>query len=118
MNTQPAELVEIWRNEAMALRRRGAEGQAMAVESCAEDLEQSTKEYELEELTLKQAASESGYSYSALQKQVADGRLRSVGGKHRPRIKRQDLPKKRRASRVKSDSPDLAGIVLGMGQLE
>src|SRR6266571_7269591 len=51
-------------------------------------------ERELEALTLEQAERESGYSYSALQKMVATGRLRNVGAPHRPRVQRGDLPKK------------------------
>ncbi len=43
-------------------------------ESYADELEEALREAELEALTLEAAASESGYSYSAIQKMVA-GRI-------------------------------------------
>ena len=70
---------------------------------------------EISTSTLEQAAVESGYSYSALQKMVADGELMNVGKKGAPRIRRGDLPKKaarpRRpvASPTSPSPPALAG---------
>lgn len=88
------ELAQTWHSEATLLRRRGAALQAEVLESCATDLEAWVREHDLEALTLEQAATESGYSYSALQKKVADGELTNVGKKHAPRIRRGDLPRK------------------------
>ena len=56
-----------WKTDAGVLRKRGAAVQAEALESCAADLGQTLQEWQNEELTLHQAAGESGYSYSALQ---------------------------------------------------
>lgn len=106
-------LAQRWRDDAALLRRRGAEAQAAAVESCASDLEEEDRRLSLEMLTLEQAEGESGYSYSALQKMVADGRLPNAGGPHRPRIRRCDLPKKPIPGREQAKGePDLASLVL------
>jgi len=100
---------ETWRSEATLLRRRGAHQQADVLESCAADLEAWLREHDLEALTLEQAAIESGYSYSALQKKVAGGELANVGKKHAPRIRRADLPRK--ATRLQTAN-DIAEVAL------
>ena len=64
-----------WREEAATLRRRGQEALASMAESFAEELETALREHNLEALTLEEAADESGYSYSALQKMVARDEL-------------------------------------------
>ena len=109
-----AALAEQWRGEAEVLRRRGAIAQAEVLESCAAELEASLRECELEALTLQEAAAESGYSYSALQKLVSSGELANVGERHRPRVRRGDLPRKARglSTRPRSGEPDLAAQVL------
>jgi hypothetical protein len=101
-----------WREEAQMLRRRGAEAQACVLEQCAEELEGALRESDLEALTLEQAAEESGYSYSALQKMVARDELENVGEKHKPRVRRGDLPRKARRTAHGDDDPDLAGMIL------
>jgi hypothetical protein len=83
-----------WRHEAEILRRRGALAQADALESCAAELEEFERERSLEALTLEQAAGESGYSYSALEKMVRRGELVNVGERGSPRLRRGDLPRK------------------------
>jgi len=106
-------LAQRWRDDAVLLRRRGAEAQATVLESCASDLEEEERRLSLETLTLEEAEGESGYSYGALQKMVADGRLPNAGGPHRPRIRRCDLPRKPSARREGAKGePDLASLVL------
>ena len=108
-----SDLAGRWRAEAAVLRRRGAEQHAAVLESCAADLEASARERDLEALTLEQAERESGYSYSALQKMVAAGRLRNAGEPHRPRVRRGDLPKKARPmAPIACAGPDLATRVM------
>jgi hypothetical protein len=97
-----------WRQEAAALRHRGIDDTARCVESCAEDLERGVREWELEALTLEEAAEESGYSYSALQKKVASGEIENVGNKGSPRIRRADLPRKSRGQ----EGRDIADTIL------
>ena len=108
------ELASRWRNEAEIFERRGAANQAATLKSCADELEQWMHERELEKLTLIQAAKESGYSYSALQKMVADGRLPNVGDKNRPRVRRGNLPQKPRrlGPAQENGGLDLAGTIL------
>jgi hypothetical protein len=107
-------LASQWRDEADTLRRRGAEVQAVALESCADELEEAYREHALAALTLTEASQESGYSYSALQKKVASGELPNVGTKNGPRVRRGDLPRKAgQLPRGLSDGePDLAGTIL------
>jgi len=106
----PTPLLEKWRADAAVLRQRGAERQAEALESCIEELLTWLREYEMETLTLQQAAEETGFSYSAMQKKVARGELPNAGGKNRPRVRRKDL-RATIASR-EPDEPDLAERVL------
>ena len=98
----PGILVARWRAEAEVLRRRGAESLATSLESCATELKEWAQRHQLELLTLEQASTESGYSYSALQHAVAEKRIENAGTPHRPRIRRADLPRK-----VQTDAPRL-----------
>jgi hypothetical protein len=101
------ELTLRWRAEATILRSRSAGVQAEVLESCAAELEAWQKEKDLEALTLEQAVTESGYSYSALQKKIAAGELKNVGTKGSPRVRRGDLPKK-----TKRDTGGIADRIL------
>src|SRR2546427_10392777 len=80
-----------WRSEAEILHRRGADEQAAVLESCVSEVEEGARLFSLEGLTLEQAATDSGYSYSALQKMVSDGTIPNVGKKGAPRLRRADL---------------------------
>jgi hypothetical protein len=107
------DLASRWLEDAAVLRRRGAEQHAAVLESCAADLDAWARERDLEALTLEQAERESGYSYSALQKMVAAGRLQNAGEPHRPRVRRGDLPKKVRSmAPAACAGPDLAHRVI------
>lgn len=109
------QIADGWRDDAETLRRRGAHAQAEAVESCVMDLEHAVREWELEELTLEQAAEESGYSYSAIQKKVRVGEIPNAGARGRPRIRRCDLPVLRQhpqRPRLETGEPDVAGEAL------
>jgi hypothetical protein len=101
-------LVSRWRGEADVLRARAAAMQAEVLESCAADLEVWFEEYALEALTLAQAAEESGFTYSALEKQVRKGNLPNAGTIGSPRVRRGDLPKK--GGRANNDG--LADLIL------
>ena len=106
-------LVQRWRDEVTLLRRRGADTQAVTLESCTSELEEEVRRLSIETLTLTQAGRESGYSYHALQKMLADGRLPNAGGRHRPRIRRADLPRKPSTGReMAKGEPDIASLVL------
>lgn len=97
-----------WREEAAILRRRKATDLAELLEDCATELEAEERERALEALTLEQAVSESGYTYSALQKMLAEGELPNAGKKGKPLVRRGDLPRKAR----RALTPDLANAVI------
>jgi hypothetical protein len=58
------------------------------------DLDQLERDAQLGSVTLKEAHLIGGYSIDHLQRLVASGELENVGRKHRPRIRRRDVPVK------------------------
>ena len=102
-----------WQGHAAILHRWGATAQAAAVELCASELEDEARAFSLESLSLGQAEEDSGFSYSALEKMVRNGRITNVGSPGQPRVRRGDLPKKPGGSREpRGGEPDLAELVL------
>lgn len=87
-------LVAEWRGTAKLLEECGASEQAKAFRKVAGELESASRQHVLQELTLEQAVSESGYTYSSLEKRLRSGELPNVGTKGKPRIRRGDLPTK------------------------
>lgn len=83
-----------WREEAETLRKRGAAAQAVAVESCADELTRELANLETEELTLTQAARVCGYSADHLGRLIRDGKIANAGRNNAPRVRRADLPRK------------------------
>ena len=92
-----AELVARWRSQAALLRDHGAQEAATTKERDADELDLALRQQLLEELTVAQAAAESGYSASQL-------RRRFPGQKT---IRRASLPRKGSVG-----GPDLAGTLL------
>lgn len=108
----PTDLVRIWRDEAAALERY-APGAAAAKRTDADQLEAALRDQDRELLNLKQASEVSGYSPDQLRRHVREGRLPNHGTKHRPRIRRGDLPRKPgRKPPEPGAGPDLAAEVL------
>ena len=111
----PVDLAADWRAEANELRRRfGAEEQALTLEACADDLDETWRIWQTEPLTLEEAAEESGYSYSSLEKRVRSGEIPNIGEPGAPRVQRQDLPRKTPTRRfeLETGEPDLVGEIL------
>ncbi len=110
----PADLASEWRETAKNLLRFGANEQALTLQRCADDLEEWWRIWQTEPLTLEEAAEESGYSYSSLQKKVALGGIPNIGKAGAPRVQRQFLPRKAPKPRfeLESGEPDLAGEIL------
>lgn len=100
-----------WRGEAERLRQLGADAQAKTLETCATELELLRREEGQRVVTLREAQTLSGFSYSALEKMVRSGRLANVGARHRPRLRVADLPRKVSAP-PPGTGPDLADRVL------
>lgn len=95
----PAELPGTWRNRAAELRRwAAAESAAVALEQAAAELEAVLRAADAEELTLEQAAQESGYTPDHLRHLVAEGAVPNAGRRGRPRIRRRDLPRRSHAA--------------------
>lgn len=103
-----------WRAEAETLRHRGAEAQARAMESCAENHEERLRTWHSEALTLSEAAEESGIPYSTLQQKVASGELPNSGEKGSPRLRRCDLPSRGGGAPKLNGEIDIAGIILSV----
>lgn len=116
MNTVLA-LAEKWRSDADLLRRYGDERGATVCELHAGGLEVAWREWELEELSVAQAAAESGYSEDHLRQLVRDGKLpdnRPPGSQGEIRIPRRDLPRKPPGQRrTVSAVEDMAATLLG-----
>ncbi len=105
-------LAERWRLEAKMARQIGADPQATTLEKCAAELESQEREEGLRLVTLHEAVTLTGYSYSALEKGVRAGRLPNAGTKHRPRLRMVDLPRKPGVTMRAEPGPDLAERVL------
>ena len=93
MNTLRA-LTANWRKEALTFRRYGEERLAIACETHADELEAAAAAARIEAVSLEEAASLGGYSYSHLQYLVARGEIQNLGEKGSPRIRHCDVPVK------------------------
>lgn len=89
-------LAATWRERAIDIERF-AHPAAEAFRECAAALERAVAANENASLSLEDAARESGYSRDHLRHLVADGALPNAGRKHKPLVRRGDLP--RRAAR-------------------
>jgi hypothetical protein len=58
------------------------------------DLEQLFRSQDADALTLAEAADVSGFSLDHIGRLVRQGKIPNIGEKHRPRIRRGDLPRK------------------------
>lgn len=83
-----------WREQAEAYARDGATAQAAVLRRVADELEAVWREWREAELTLGEAAAESGYSKDRLRELVAEGRLPAVGAPGELRVRRADLPRR------------------------
>ena len=92
------------REEALRLRRYGAEAQATLLSTVADDLEAAFREQREELLNLQEAAAASGYSARQLSRLAASGALPLYGRRSAPRFRRGDLPRK--ASAPQSTGPN------------
>ncbi len=93
-----SELATRWRSDAELLERYGDERGARACRMHADELERAVRDAQSETLTLAEAATESGYSTDRLRHMVADGIIPNAGEKRSPRIRRGDLPVKKKSA--------------------
>lgn len=113
-----SELAERWTSAADALERWGDERGAAILRRCIVELEAHARERADEDLTLAEAARESGYSKRRLRELIAEGTIPQAGRKGAPRIRRRDLPRKPSADvprpsgyDVSADAASLAGRI-------
>ena len=103
------------RDEADVFEGRGFSHGAEMARSYAADLEEAIRNFELEELSLEAAASESGFRYDTLQRKVSSGEIPNAGTRGSPRVRRCDLPYKGGRGGPKlvtGQGPDLAEEIL------
>lgn len=105
-----AEIAKWMRRHADELWHFGARGHAEAVEACAKHVEEAWIEWSAENLTVAEAAAESGYSEAHIRRLLRECRIDDAGSKGRPRIRRGDLPRKPHQS--SGGEVDLVGDVL------
>jgi len=106
------QLAQEWRSEAERLRSRySLDDLAKLCDTHAAELQEAIREAASEELTLAQAARESGYSERRLRELVAEEKVPNAGELGRPRIRRGDLPRK---ARPKSEPFDAAAHAAGV----
>ncbi len=110
------DLAEKWRDEGAVLRRYGQDRLADLCERHADDMEAAFESHAIQELTIAQAADESGYSEDRLRELVREGRIpdnRPPGSQGEMRIRRCDLPRKPGAQRqTLSVVEDMASRIL------
>lgn len=93
----PTELAQRWRRDAETFDRYGASQMAQVARTHADDLDAALRSVADDTLDLTTAARESGYSTDRLRHKVATGEIPNAGRKGAPRIRRGDLPMKKRA---------------------
>ena len=102
-------LPDTWRERAQQLQDWGSgEGLARAWERAAIELEPSLRQQQGETLNLQEEARESGYSADHLGELVRQQKIPNFGRKNAPRIRRADLPIKRRPRQRMSGTTEVA----------
>ena len=90
------ELPAAWRSRAVQLEPYSTAA-AEAFRTAAGELDAALRETADAELTLDEAAADSGYSKRRLREMIASGTLPNAGRKGAPRLRRGDLPRKPRS---------------------
>ena len=86
-------LAALWESRADTVAPYSAPA-ARAFRAAAAELRAVLQAQGDDTVTLSEAAHMGGYSRDHLERLVRAGRLLNVGAKHRPRIRRQDVPRK------------------------
>ena len=109
------DLAQRWEREAELLDGYGATEASAAARRHAAELTEAILTAEEEELSISQAAAESGYSSRRLREFIAEGSIENSGERGRPRIKRRDLPRKTngRTTTTTFDAAQHASDILG-----
>lgn len=97
MSLEPGGLRDLlarWRRDADVLALYGVDHLARLCKQHAAEIEAALRAKGDESLSLAEAARESGYSTDHLRHLVAAGTIPNVGRRHRPQVRRADLPRK------------------------
>jgi hypothetical protein len=102
----PAEILNRWivRRDELRKLKAHVDGATLCDEVLA-DLRAISVPLDEAALTLKQAATESGFSARHLSRMVAAGQIPNHGRKNAPRVLRKDLPRKVTANIRSGDEP-------------
>ena len=111
----PSDLPAFWRSRADELERYASPA-AEAFRMAAAELIAALREAANAELTLDEAAAESGYSKRTLRQLVSVGSIPNAGRKGAPRIRRSDLPRKAKAASNGFDAGAEVRAILGAGR--
>jgi hypothetical protein len=102
------ELIERWAAHASDLEALGAQVDgARLIRRLLGELEQVLRYEESEVLTLAEAAEYSGFSEDHLGRLIRSKKIPNLGRRHRPRVRRGDVPRKPHALRHEPPSPFL-----------
>ena len=95
-----------WRSDAEVLQRHGCGSEAEICLRHAEEVESELRDAAREELSIREAATLSGYSEEHLRRMARAGDLPAtrIGNRGRIQIARADVPKKPGRSRPKGDA--------------
>jgi hypothetical protein len=108
----PSDLLERWHADEEHLAAYGAREAAEALRRCRSDLSTWWRERQLDELTLEEAAAYSGLAYGTLSNKVRAHEIPNAGDKHRPRVRRCDLPMRAPGPPGHGETIDLADRIL------
>ena len=87
-----AELQDVWEARRQEHERLGSMAPVATI--CAEILRdlREVGRGDVDALTLRQASALGGYAPDSLQRMVASGQIENIGRKHKPLIRRTDVP--------------------------
>ena len=96
MQNIPGDLPAVWRERANTLREFGDPNTARLWDIAAVELERAMELFAAETLSLTEAARVTGYSRDHLGSLVKRGKIANAGRTNAPRIRRSDLPPKKK----------------------
>jgi hypothetical protein len=88
----PSDLLNRWQADEECLEAYGAREAAEALRRCRSDLSTWWRERQLDLLTLEEASAYSGLASGTIGNKLRAGEIPNAGDKHRPRVRRCDLP--------------------------
>lgn len=106
------DLLELWERDEERLRALGLHEAADLTACHRGEVASCWREYQLEELTLRESARYSGLAYGTIANKVRSGEIPNAGSKNRPRIRRCYLPMRPPGPPNNDGAIDLADRIL------